>query len=77
MPDTRFIGTRKSFCARWNTRKPMPPPPGNSLAGRVSVGLVPFSSAATLSVDLLAETRKRHPGILLHLTESVARPIAR
>lgn len=44
---------------------------GNSLAGRVSVGLVPFSSAATLSVDLLAETRKRHPGILLHLTESV------
>jgi len=44
---------------------------GNSLAGRVSVGLVPFSSAATLSVELLAETRKRHPGILLHLTESV------
>ncbi|TKT78365.1 nitrogen assimilation transcriptional regulator NAC [Aquamicrobium sp. LC103] len=44
---------------------------GNSLAGRVSVGLVPFSSAATLSADLLAETRKRHPGILLHLTESV------
>lgn len=44
---------------------------GNSLAGRVSVGLVPFSSAATLSVDLLAETRRRHPGILLHLTESV------
>lgn len=44
---------------------------GRSLAGRVSVGLVPFSSAATLSVELLAETRKRHPGILLHLTESV------
>jgi LysR family nitrogen assimilation transcriptional regulator len=44
---------------------------GNSLAGRVSVGLVPFSSAATLSVELLAETRKRHPGILIHLTESV------
>jgi LysR family nitrogen assimilation transcriptional regulator len=44
---------------------------GNSLAGRVSVGLVPFSSAAMLSVDLLSETRKRHPGILLHLTESV------
>jgi LysR family nitrogen assimilation transcriptional regulator len=44
---------------------------GKSLAGRVSVGLVPFSSAATLSVELLAETRKRHPGILLHLTESV------
>jgi LysR family nitrogen assimilation transcriptional regulator len=44
---------------------------GKSLAGRVSVGLVPFSSAATLSVELLSETRKRHPGILLHLTESV------
>jgi LysR family nitrogen assimilation transcriptional regulator len=44
---------------------------GNSLGGRVSVGLVPFSSAATLSGELLAETRKRHPGILLHLTESV------
>ncbi|ADY67037.1 MULTISPECIES: nitrogen assimilation transcriptional regulator NAC [Rhizobium/Agrobacterium group] len=44
---------------------------GNSIAGRVSVGLVPFSSAATLSVELLAETRKRHPGILIHLTESV------
>jgi len=44
---------------------------GATLVGRVSVGLVPFSSAATLSVDLLTETRKRHPGILLHLTESV------
>ena len=44
---------------------------GSTLVGRVSVGLVPFSSAATLSVDLLTETRKRHPGILLHLTESV------
>lgn len=43
----------------------------NSQTTRVSVGLVPFSSAATLSVDLLAETRKRHPGILIHLTESV------
>ncbi|MDS7594603.1 nitrogen assimilation transcriptional regulator NAC [Agrobacterium tumefaciens] len=44
---------------------------GDALVGRVSVGLVPFSSAATLSADLLIETRKRHPGILLHLTESV------
>lgn len=44
---------------------------GETLVGRVSVGLVPFSSAATLSADLLIETRKRHPGILLHLTESV------
>lgn len=44
---------------------------GATPVGRVSVGLVPFSSAATLSADLLIETRKRHPGILLHLTESV------
>ncbi|MEZ2221842.1 nitrogen assimilation transcriptional regulator NAC [Rhizobium sp. RCC_161_2] len=44
---------------------------GKHLAGRVSVGLTPFSSAATLSFELLAETRRRHPGIVLHLTESV------
>jgi len=44
---------------------------GSRLVGRVSVGLVPFSSAATLSVALLTETRKRHPGILLQVTESV------
>lgn len=44
---------------------------GDTLAGKVSVGLIPFSSAATLSADLLLETRRRYPGILLHLTESV------
>ncbi|MEY9535768.1 DNA-binding transcriptional LysR family regulator [Sinorhizobium fredii] len=44
---------------------------GKQLAGRVSVGLTPFSSAATLSLELLAETRRRYPGIVLHLTESV------
>ncbi|MBB3612696.1 nitrogen assimilation transcriptional regulator NAC [Rhizobium sp. BK602] len=44
---------------------------GKYLAGRVSVGLTPFSSAATLSYELLAETRRRYPGIVLHLTESV------
>ncbi len=44
---------------------------GKHLAGRVSVGLTPFSGAATLSFELLAETRRRHPGIMLHLTESV------
>jgi LysR family nitrogen assimilation transcriptional regulator len=42
-----------------------------TLTGRVSVGLAPFSSAATLSVQLLSETRRRYPHILLHLTESV------
>ncbi|MBF2714400.1 nitrogen assimilation transcriptional regulator NAC [Agrobacterium vitis] len=44
---------------------------GKHLAGRVSVGLAPFSSAATLSFELLAETRRLYPGIVLHLTESV------
>lgn len=44
---------------------------GQFLAGKVSVGLTPFSSASTLSFDLLNETRKRFPGIVLHLTESV------
>lgn len=44
---------------------------GKHLAGRVSVGLTPFSGAATLSFELLAETRRRYPGIVLHLTESV------
>ena len=44
---------------------------GQALAGRVSVGLAPFSVAATLSMALLTEMRKRYPGILLHLVESV------
>ncbi|PWC21881.1 nitrogen assimilation transcriptional regulator [Brenneria roseae subsp. roseae] len=44
---------------------------GQMLVGRVSVGLAPFSVAATLSMTLFAEMRKRHPGILLHLVESV------
>ncbi|KGT94574.1 LysR family transcriptional regulator [Erwinia typographi] len=44
---------------------------GQALSGRVSVGLAPFSVAATLAMPLLTEMRKRHPGILLHLVESV------
>ena len=44
---------------------------GQALSGRVSVGLAPFSVAATLSMVLLTEMRKRYPGILLHLVESV------
>lgn len=47
---------------------------GAILSGRVSVGLAPFSSAATLSLLLLEETKRRYPGILLHLTESVSQP---
>jgi LysR family nitrogen assimilation transcriptional regulator len=47
---------------------------GATLSGRVSVGLAPFSSASTLSLQLIAETRRRHPDILLHVTESVSQP---
>lgn len=44
---------------------------GQSLSGRVSIGLASFSAAANLAVPLLNEMRLRHPGILLHLVESV------
>lgn len=44
---------------------------GQRPAGRVSVGLAPFSSAASLSIELFAESRRRYPGILLHIVESV------
>jgi LysR family transcriptional regulator, nitrogen assimilation regulatory protein len=47
---------------------------GEYLTGRVSVGLVPFSSAGTLAVDLIAEARARYPGVLLQITESVSQP---
>ncbi len=47
---------------------------GAVLSGKVSVGLAPFSSAATLSLRLLEETRRLHPGIILHITESVSQP---
>jgi len=47
---------------------------GEFLTGRVSVGLVPFSSAGLLAVDLILEARARYPGILLELTESVSQP---
>lgn len=47
---------------------------GEYLTGRVSVGLVPFSSAGTIAVDLIQQSRARYPGILLELTESVSQP---
>lgn len=47
---------------------------GEFLSGRVAVGLVPFSSAGTISVDLIREARARYPGILLEVTESVSQP---
>lgn len=47
---------------------------GANLAGRVSVGLAPFSGASTLALRLMMEARSRLPGILLHITESVSQP---
>ncbi len=47
---------------------------GAVLSGRVSVGLAPFSSATTLALRLMEETKVRHPAILLHITESVSQP---
>lgn len=44
---------------------------GQRPAGRVSVGLAPFSAASSLSIELFAESRRRYPGILLHIVESV------
>jgi len=41
------------------------------LVGRVCVGLIPFSGATTLSLELLRQTCLRHPGILLDIKESV------
>jgi len=47
---------------------------GEFLSGRVSVGLVPFSGAGAIAVDLIAAARERFPGILLQVTESVSQP---
>jgi len=44
---------------------------GGELVGHVSVGLIPFSGATTLSLELLRQTRQRHPAILLNIKESV------
>ena len=43
---------------------------GDSLAGKVSVGLAPGTAASALSLPLLKTVRARHPGILLYINES-------
>ncbi len=40
------------------------------LTGNVTVGLAPLSSATLLALPLLRETRRRHPGIVLHVVDS-------
>ena len=43
---------------------------GTRIAGHVSVGLAPLSTAATLALPLLKEVRERYPGIVRILTKS-------
>jgi len=43
---------------------------GSSLAGRVSVGLVPGTATAALALPLLKAVRKQHPELVLHLNEN-------
>lgn len=41
----------------------------SELAGSVSLGLAPWSSASLIGPDLLRLTRAEHPGILLHICD--------
>ena len=43
---------------------------GLSLSGNVTVGLAPFSTATLLAPNLLRETRRRYPGVVLHIYDS-------
>lgn len=43
---------------------------GNVVAGSVSVGLAPFSTASVLALPLLQTVRARYPNILLHINEN-------
>lgn len=44
---------------------------GTMVAGRVSVGLAPLSTAAALALPLLQTVRQRFPGIILQINENV------
>ncbi len=43
---------------------------GSSVAGSVSVGLAPFSTASVLALPLLKAVRARYPGIVLHINDN-------
>lgn len=43
---------------------------GNSVAGRVSIGLATYSSSSALSLPLLKEMKSRYPDIILHINDS-------
>ena len=44
---------------------------GTTIAGRVSVGLAPLSTATTLALPLLQAVRERYPGIVLQINENI------
>ena len=44
---------------------------GTVVAGHVSVGLAPLSTAAVLALPLLATVRQRYPGIILQINENI------
>jgi LysR family nitrogen assimilation transcriptional regulator len=46
------------------------------LTGNVTIGLAPFSSASLLATPLLAEVRRLHPGIVLHIFDSFGVPLS-
>lgn len=43
---------------------------GVAVAGNVSVGLAPFSTASMLALPLLKAVRERYPGIVLHINDN-------
>jgi len=43
---------------------------GNAVAGSVSIGLAPFSTASVIALPLLQTVRARYPQILLHINEN-------
>ena len=49
---------------------------GNTIAGRVSVGLAPLSTATTLALPLLQAVRERYPGIILQINENIGGAIS-
>ena len=50
--------------------RPRCPWVGRALAGGVSVGLAPYSTATAIALPLLARVREQHPNILLHINEN-------
>lgn len=44
---------------------------GTQIAGRVSVGLAPLSTAAVLALPLLRTVRTQYPGIILEINENI------